>query len=274
LSSFQLMGMKRYTPLILSLIVFLTVTSAFAERIDTTTVVDTVYRVEPRFEPILKEAIGRLREILDEARSQDKLVGFVSIPLSARGGGNRDLNVEISEHIKQRIEKRFGEEHFFALAPGLVESSLPSVDGVHAAGGEYMYMWTEVLAGEKGLGEHFDLVYFSGPTDFATYFGLTGEDDLGRLRAFMLERAAKDSRFAESISSPEAKRAFLRYYAMRASVSFSDGSHDEWNVFRRVNERRRKILGIGEQIPVFFDGRQMPAAVMETPVSEGYEVSQ
>lgn len=262
--------MKTLTKLVVILLCLSS--QAFAERQPTQTVIGTTYMVDPAFEPVLNEMIERLRGIIQEQRDQGKLVGFVSIPLSSRGGGDRGINEEISEHIKQELEKRFGQKHFWALAPGLIESSIPAVNGLHASGGEYMYMWTEVLAGPKGLGEQFDLIYFSGPDDFGKYFGLTGEGDLDKLDAFAAQRASRNQEFAQALSSPERRRAFLRYYSMKASVNFSDGSHDEWNIFRGINERRRKELGIGEQIPVFFNGRQVPGAVMESPAAKGYEV--
>ena len=262
--------MKR---LLLFSLLLLTFSPVQAERVPKTTVVGSVYMVEPAFEPVLQETIARLRALISEQRAQGKLIGFVSIPLSTRGGGYRDINTEVSEQIKNKLEKRFGADHFWALAPGLVESSLPRVNGMSAGGGEYMYMWTEVLAGPQGLGEQFDLIYFSGPSDFANYFGLNGSDDLGKLQSYLEATEKKDEQFAQAFSTPEQRKAFLHYYSMKASVNFSDGSHDEWNIFRRINERRRRELGIVEQLPIYFDGRQMPSAVLERSVSNGYEVS-
>ena len=68
------------------------------------------------------------------------------------------------------------------------------------------------------------------------------------------------------------KSAFRNYYALKASSAFSRGAHDEWNIIRLVNERRRNDtrLGIGNQLPVLFDGRSVPAADSEAAVSEGY----
>ena len=244
-----------------------------AERAPKTTVVGSVYMVEPAFEPVLNETIERLRALISEQRGQGKLIGFVSIPLSTRGGGYRDINTEVSEQIKNKLEKRFGADHFWALAPGLVESSLPRVNGMSAGGGEYMYMWTEVLAGPQGLGEQFDLIYFSGPSDFADYFGFDGTNDLEKLQTYLAATEKRDEHFARAFSTPEQKRAFLHYYSMKASVNFSDGSHDEWNIFRRINQRRRRELGIVEQLPIYFDRHQVPSAVLQQPVSNGYEVS-
>jgi hypothetical protein len=68
------------------------------------------------------------------------------------------------------------------------------------------------------------------------------------------------------------KAAFRKYYAIRASASVSRGAHDEWNIVRLINERRRadSKLGTGNQIPVMFDGRGVDPADSEAPVSEGY----
>ena len=35
------------------------------------------------------------------------------------------------------------------------------------------------------------------------------------------------------------KTGFRNYYALHASVAFSLGSHDEWNISHILNERRR-----------------------------------
>lgn len=236
------------------------------------TVIGTNFQVDTAFDAVLDKFIVRLRGQLLEQRNAGKLIGFVSLPLSSRGGGNRDLNVEISEHIKRKLEARLGGDRVYVLAPGLVESSLPDVEGRSAQGGEYMYMWTEVLAGKRGLAEDFDFVYFAGPTDFADYFALTGTNDLGKLEQFMFERLKSNPEFAESLKSPADKRAFLSYYGLKASVNFSSGSHDEWNLFRIANERRRKEWGVGEQLPLYFDGRQLSPGEAEAPASKGYQI--
>jgi hypothetical protein len=65
---------------------------------------------------------------------------------------------------------------------------------------------------------------------------------------------------------------FRTYYALKASTAFSRGAHDEWNIVRIVNERRRNDakLGIANQLPVLFDGHGVPSAESESTVSEGY----
>ena len=59
---------------------------------------------------------------------------------------------------------------------------------------------------------------------------------------------------------------------MKASTAFSRGAHDEWNIIRVVNERRRSEsrYGISNQLPVLFDGRGAALGDSESAVSEGY----
>jgi hypothetical protein len=52
------------------------------------------------------------------------------------------------------------------------------------------------------------------------------------------------------------KAGFRNQYALRASVAFSFGSHDEWNICHILNQRRRasRDFGIGNQIAIMFNG--------------------
>jgi hypothetical protein len=77
------------------------------------------------------------------------------------------------------------------------------------------------------------------------------------------------------------KRAdFLRFYGLRASASFSLGSHDEWAIVRLLNERRRAASvdasmvdgDTGDQIATFFDGKQISISATQATVSRGYAV--
>ena len=64
---------------------------------------------------------------------------------------------------------------------------------------------------------------------------------------------------------------FQKYYAFRASVAFSYGSHDEWNIVRAINERRRadKEAGLANQLGVFFDGKAVSPEAFETSITAG-----
>jgi hypothetical protein len=71
---------------------------------------------------------------------------------------------------------------------------------------------------------------------------------------------------------------FLRFYALRASASFSLGSHDEWAILQAINTARRKNSAgkgmfdgdTGDQLAAFFDGVQVSIGATQTQVSRGY----
>ena len=152
------------------------------------------------------------------------------------------------------------------LNPGTLDADLPK-----GTGADYMLMWTTLLEGADGLGD-FDFVYFAGPGDFARYFGFDGTNDMGKLDAYFDKRVASDADFAKAVQGGLTKANFRKYYALRASSAVSRGAHDEWNIFRLVNERRRADakLGAPAQIPVLFDGRSVNPSDHESMVSEGY----
>jgi len=132
--------------------------------------------------------------------------------------------------------------------------------------------WTFAIA--QIIGKDFNLLFAAGPSEIKDFFG--GPDDMpASLERYVELRAKADPDFRDKIASiPEAKKRFLAYYTSNASVAFSDGSHDEWNIFVEINNRRRndpKAFGLGEQIPIFFDGRSASPAEMEMKVSPGYE---
>jgi len=160
-----------------------------------------------------------------------------------------------------------GADYVYVLNPGTPDADLPK----GAGGSEYMVMWTAVLEGQDGLGD-FDAAYFAGPQDFARFFGFDGNNDMAKLDAFYDKRVASDAAFAKAAEGGLTKPAFRRYYGFRASSTVSRGAHDEWNIFRILNEKRRADAKIGTpgQIAIVFDGRNVTPPQHEATVSEGY----
>ena len=212
---------------------------------------------------VIADRVTQIRAEVRNQRSQGKTIGYISIPLSTAGGSYFGVNVDVSQAVQSALEKRFGSGLVGLLNPGLGKWSLPP----GATGADYMYMWTQVLAGDDGLGADFEFFYFVGPTDFASALGLTGASDLQALEQYYDRRAASDPNLAKV-----EKRAFRNYYGLKASVAFSLGSHDEWNIAKAINERRRsanKATGITDQLGVLFDGRGAAPALLEGPVQAG-----
>jgi hypothetical protein len=187
----------------------------------------------------------------------------MSIPLSSIEGSYFPVNVKIASEVKEHVEERLGVRLAWLLNPAAPDIGLPR----NASGADYMLMWTRVLEGEDGLGRDLDFVYFVGPSEFARHFSFDGHADLEKLDAFYDGMAKTDQHIKEVD-----KAKFRNYYGLRAAVSFSFGSHDEWNIVRSINAKRRdmdKATGIARQLGVMFDGRAVPPGSFEDPVTPG-----
>jgi len=228
------------------------------------TKIGTCYCVNDEQKPAIGGHVERLRGVLAEQRKAGKAVGYLSVPLSPAGGGNFDVNAEVAKSAKAAVETRFGADYVYVLDPGATELA-------KGTGADYMLLWTSLLEGTDGLGE-VDFVYFAGPQDFARFFGFDGVNDMAKLDAFYDRRVAANPGFAKAVDGGLTKPAFRRYYGLRASAAVSRGAHDEWNIVRTLNERRRADgkLGTGNQIPMLFDGRAAAPSESEAPVSDGY----
>jgi hypothetical protein len=168
---------------------------------------------------------------------------------------------------KAHVEKRFGNQQVWILNPGVPEANIPNGSGT-----DYMLMWTQVLEGRDGLGEDFDFVYFVGPRDFARYFALDGEADMLKIERFFDKRLESDVELKKAVDKGLTRSAFRNYYALKASTTFSKGAHDEWNIIRALNERRRAHdrFGIANQLAVLFDGGGVAPPSSEGATSDGY----
>ncbi len=214
--------------------------------------------------------VARVRQHIADQRAAGKMIGYLSVPLSTGGGGYAGVNREVAEQIKEKLLTRFGSASVWILNPSTEGSLPPSATG--AEGADYMYMWTQVLEGRGGLGEDFDFIYFTGPGDFARFFGLTGKDDAERIDAYFDQRLATDPGLMKFVAAHKlSKQGFRNYYVLRASVAFSNGSHDEWNIAHLLNERRRASadFGILNQIAILFDGHGVTPGGFEGTIASG-----
>jgi hypothetical protein len=235
------------------------------------TPVGTCYLVQPEYFDVIGEQIQKIRSDIQHQRQSGRLIGYLSTPLSGKGGGSRAVNIEISRYLKEHLEDQMGHA-IWILDPSAYD--LRQVGNLRASSEDYGFLWSNVLAGDDGLGSDFDFVFITGPTDMRSFFQLDATAKsanlIGSLNTWMTKRGEKDPKFeSDVLADPISRKAFMNYYVFRASSAFSVGAHDEWNLLVTVNSNRRSKLGIAEQIPIFFDGRQLSAAEMETPVSNG-----
>ena len=226
------------------------------------------YCVNSDYRDAISANVARVRQLIANNKLRGNAIGYLSIPLSPAGGGSFAINSEISARIAENVLARFGARSTYLLNPGTEAGD--KMGG--ASGADFMYMWTQILEGSAGLGEDFDFFYFAGPTDFGKYFFLTGQGDLERLEAWFDTRAAQDPSFKKAIDQGDiTKSGFRNYYGLRASVAYSYGSHDEWNIARLINARRLGAtdFGIANQLAVFFDGLPQTPGGYESPTTAG-----
>lgn len=159
----------------------------------------------------------------------------------------------------------------------------------------------------RNTGQHFDAFYFLGPRDVYDFFSKSGATTLSAgIEAHFARKFASDPDFRDAYSLPgilwrsdwqhdatmkadeklaqkklrstwaDLRRQYVRFYALRASVNFSLGSHDEWRIFCEINKRRRNDtsagdnVGIPDQLSGFFDQSQIDPSASEFPLSRGY----
>ena len=262
--------MRYFMPIALAaLATMLAVSSAQAARVTECTAINICYCVETDIKPAIDTNISKIRQMIAEQKSYGKAIGYMSLPISTVGGAYSGVNVDVAAKTKERVEKRFGAKSIWILNPGGSGFSLPS----GANGADYMLQWTRVLEGHSGNGEDFDFFYFVGPADFANALGLTGDGDMERIDELFDKRYASDEGLRKAVEQGKTNKAMFRmYYGLRASIAFSYGSHDEWNILRLLNERRRggTQFGVANQIASFYDGQATPPSAAEQGVSTGY----
>jgi hypothetical protein len=153
--------------------------TARADKVTECTAGGFCYCIDAELRGAIQQKISDIRALVEAQRANGKAVGYLSIPLSTIEGSYFGENVRIAAEIKERVEDRFGIHAAWLLNTAAKEVSLPPA----ATGADYMFMWTNVLEGKDGPGA-FDFVYFTGLSDFARHFGLTGKADLERLEAY------------------------------------------------------------------------------------------
>jgi len=223
------------------------------------------YCADPAFEAVIDAGVRKIRHDVRAERRNGRLVIYMSTPISPRGGGVEKVNLELAAALKARLEKMFG-AGVWVLNPGVYQ--LSAVGEKTPGGGDYMVMWARVLGGDDGMGRDVDMAHFTGPNDMRAFFGCGPEDLTGCLGRWLTARGAADPDLRRRADNAEARREFVRYYALRASAAYSSGARDEWNIFVRINRKR----ALGEQIAMFFDGRPASPPEMETEIAPGYEM--
>jgi hypothetical protein len=252
---------------LVAMTVVATANPSAAAKVTACTKLAICYCVNDDLKDVIEAKVARFRDVLATERRAGKAIGYMSVPLSTVGGGFFNVNMEVAAAAKKHIDKRFGDGQVWVLNPGVPEANIPN-----GTGADYMLMWTQILEGREGLGEDFDFVYFVGPQDFARHLALDGNADMLKLEQFFDKRLESDADLRKAVDKGLTRSAFRNYYALKASTTFSKGAHDEWNIVRTLNERRRgnDRFGIANQLVVLFDGGGVAPSSAEGATSDGY----
>jgi hypothetical protein len=175
------------------------------------------------WQAIFDEQISLIKDDVARVRAEDRLVVYLSCPISSRGGGWSGTNVDIARHIERSLLERWGEA-FWVLNPAQYQLESKAGRGLisrHAqrlridlaklmsksppGGGDYMRMWTKVLVedGAGNLGRNVDAFYFLGPRDVLSFFTQSPSVTLtAGIETYFARKFSADASFCDAFSIP------------------------------------------------------------------------
>ncbi|KEQ18756.1 hypothetical protein [Endozoicomonas numazuensis] len=200
-----------------------------------TTCLGTQYSVRPAWDGIIEKLVISLREQIQQGRQNNKRIVYISLPLGAHNGGVRVFNEFLGTAMKQVLLNRHPQSKLEIILPGQIETELLPVDGEPPNGGEYLYMWTQVLMGEDCQGA-IDWIYYMDHRDVASLLKLS-PDNPRRDLSNHLDKLASDSPsvYGSIARNKEDREAFLNYYLHHYSPYNSKGMRDEWNMVQWIS---------------------------------------
>ncbi|MGI9282414.1 MAG: hypothetical protein ACR2PX_22680 [Endozoicomonas sp.] len=200
-----------------------------------TTCLGTQYSVRPAWDEIIDNLVVRLRKQIQQGRSNKKRIVYISLPLNSHNGGVRAFNKFLGSEMKQALLNRYPQSELEIILPGQIETELLPFNGESASGGEYLYMWTQVLMGENCQGT-IDWIYYMDHRDVVSLLKLSPDAPRNDLSNYLDELAHDSPAVYGDIARDNDKRAaFLNYYLHHYSPDSSKGMRDEWNMVQWVS---------------------------------------
>src|SRR5260370_2960785 len=108
-----------------------------------TTGVGMKYCADPAFDGVIAAQVQRIRQDIRAQKQAGKLIIYASTPISPRGGGHVEPNLEGAASVKRRLEKGYGGAAW-VLDRGRYQ--MPDVCGKHPHGAHHPVTWTPLLA--------------------------------------------------------------------------------------------------------------------------------
>ena len=172
---------------------------------------------------LFNEQVKLLQEDIARARAEDRVVVYLSCPISSRGGGYHGTNVDVAKHTERRLLTDWG-HRFWILNPAQYQMESKEGTGLirrHArnikisetvfdrlprpTGGDYMRMWTRVLVEDNNgnRGDNFDAFYFLGPSDVRHFFTRGGAETVtAGVEEYFARKFTMDPDFHDYYSLP------------------------------------------------------------------------
>lgn len=222
------------------------------------------------WQAIFDKQIELIGSDIRRAKAEDKLVIYLSCPISSRGGGYSGTNVDIAKHVERALLESWGEA-FWILNPaqyqleskagtGLIERHARELgfdlqrlkQAAMPLGGDYMRMWTTVLVSDedkvgerripaslRNTGQFFDAFYFIGPRDVRSFFQSEGATLTAGIQAYFARKFATDADFRIAFDNPD-----LDWHAGEPRTGLNRAAHearDDW-VLKRLDFLRYYAL--------------------------------
>lgn len=201
------------------------------------TCLSTYFSVRPAWDKPINDLVASIRERIANAREKGKTIIYISLPLSAHRGGITAFNENLGWLMKMELLQIHGSNNVEIILPGQEETKLTKVSDLPPLGGEYLYMWTKVLAGEHCTGD-VDWVYFMDRDDAHQLLELPEKSKRKTLEKILENLALhQPGIYQETASKPELKKAFLDYYLKHYSILNSKGARDEWNLIQQLSKK-------------------------------------
>jgi len=209
--------------------------------------------------------LQRIRADVRAARQAGRLVIYAKHADQPPGRRRREGQRRDRRLGEARLGKAYG-GGVWVLDPGAYQ--LPRVERTGARRRRLHGDVDARAGGRRRRRPHVDMVHFTGPGDMRAFFGCGADDLIGCLARWLAGRAAGEPSCAVSPTTP--RRAALPPLLCRTRVGrpTRPARTTSGTSFVRINRKR----ALGDQIAIFFDGRAVPPAAMETEISPGYEV--
>ena len=199
----------------------------------------TRFEVNRAWLPAINKQIAKLTAEITEAKRQNKTIVYISLPLShSKPGSSRIFNTYLGQQMAEFIKSVRG-EGLHIITPGTTEMKLRTSDThIPAKGGDYLYMWTNALAGKDCKGMIDEIYYLD--QDSITKTSPVDTQAPSHALAYHLEQISNsdETLYRQILDEVENNLdQFYHFYETAYSFKNSPGARDEFNLVQQLRSR-------------------------------------